>query len=190
MATHYLVVGGTGMLSGVVHYLISNGNLVTVLSRGGNAFQNLKSTLKSEHLHHLSCDYHNSGSLIENLKRHTQQYGLFDMSVCWVHAPSETEICLSIAAYTKQTLLQVVGSASGDPSRPDLINNRLETFSNNYPALNFKVVILGFILEEGTQFNSSRWLYNAEISEGVISAMNNNCVVSVVGTTEPWPLRP
>jgi hypothetical protein len=47
-------------------------------------------------------------------------------------------------------------------------------------------VILGFVLEGG----HSRWLRNAEISQGVLQAIDTDAKRFVVGTIEPWSARP
>jgi hypothetical protein len=47
-------------------------------------------------------------------------------------------------------------------------------------------VVLGFVLEAG----KSRWLTNAEISDGVFAAIAAQAPHSIVGTVEPWSAKP
>jgi hypothetical protein len=47
-------------------------------------------------------------------------------------------------------------------------------------------VVLGFMVEAG----ASRWLTDAEISDGVRSAVTRDLAYSVVGQVEPWSARP
>ena len=55
-----------------------------------------------------------------------------------------------------------------------------------YPNIQYRQVILGFVIEGGR----SRWLTHAEISGGVLDAVRNDRLFSIVGTVEPWSLRP
>lgn len=55
-----------------------------------------------------------------------------------------------------------------------------------YPTIRYHQVILGFV----RQGNRSRWLTDAEISAGVIAALQSDQRDSIVGIVEPWPLRP
>ncbi|AFE58171.1 short chain dehydrogenase [Rahnella aquatilis HX2] len=87
MTSHYLVVGGTGMLSGVVKALIKDGNIVSIVSRGDEKFRKLVKDLGTNNLYHLSCDYHDIENLKIQLKNHTENLGFFDVSICWVHEP-------------------------------------------------------------------------------------------------------
>ncbi len=50
----------------------------------------------------------------------------------------------------------------------------------------YRKIILGFILED----DKSRWLNNAEISNGLIDAITLEKDAYVVGTVEPWEKRP
>jgi len=47
-------------------------------------------------------------------------------------------------------------------------------------------VVLGFKLEAG----GSRWLTNAEISDGVLEAVRTDRAYTIVGQAEPWSARP
>lgn len=187
---HYLVVGGTGMLSGVVEYLAKHGHVISIISRNASSFEDLKARLAYKRLHHITCDYHQPDILALKLEEHTKLYGNFDNSVCWVHGPSDIKACLSIAAYTDDTVIHIVGSAIADPGTPELITNRFEILSREFPALNFKIAVLGFIVEIFNQTQQSRWLTNDEISQGIINCLASTHALHFVGTVTPWSLRP
>ena len=80
--------------------------------------------------------------------------------------------------------VQVLGSAAGDPARAD----RLAAMAKAARGLDcaYQAVVLGFVIEGG----GSRWLTNAEISAGVISAVESGVPFSAVGTLAPWSARP
>jgi len=190
MTSHYLVVGGTGMLTGVVKHLIKNGNVVSIVSRGDEKFRKLIEVLGTKNLHHLSCDYHDIENLKIQLKNHTENIGYFDFSLCWVHEPSEINVCTVAIEFTKNSLWHVVGSSLADPSKPENISHRLSLFRKNHPNTKYKLIILGFIIDSGLNLNNSRWLSNFEISDGINAALKNDITVNIIGTTIPWSLRP
>lgn len=190
MASHYLVVGGTGMLSGVVKQLLTDGHTVSVISRTDESFRALIEVSETTSLYHISCDYHDINSLKIKLKHHTDSLGVFDFSVCWVHEPSEIKVCSAVAEFTKHSLWHVVGSAVANPSKPDEISNRLFFFNQHYPDIDYRIIILGFIIKNCSKSNNSRWLYNSEISTGINVALKNGLTVNVIGITAPWSLRP
>ncbi|WP_369790184.1 hypothetical protein [Rouxiella sp. WC2420] len=190
MTSHYLVVGGSGMLSGVVKELIECGNVVSIVSRGDEKFRKLFEVLGTKNFHHLSCDYHDIENLKIQLENHTESTGLFDFSLCWVHEPSEMNVFLVAVEFTKNSLWHVVGSSLADPSKPEEISHKLSFFRKNYPNIEYKIIILGFVIDKRSNLNNSRWLSNFEISDGVNSALKNDKTVNIIGTTVPWSLRP
>lgn len=190
MPSHYLIVGGTGMLSGVVKELLDRGNTVSVVSRGTERFFKLREGLERHNLYHISCDYHDIDNLKIKLKKNTENIGVFDFSVCWVHEPSEMNVCSAAVGFTRTPLWHVVGSSVADPSTPEEIQNRISFFHQNHPSTDYRIIILGFVMVNKSSFRRSRWLFNSEISHGIHVALNNDITVNVIGTTEPWSLRP
>lgn len=77
----------------------------------------------------------------------------------------------------------VLGSASADPSRPD--PERLAAFQA-LRNIRYREIILGFVIEGGV----SRWLSHAEISAGVLAAVDADQPRTIIGTVEPWHRRP
>ncbi|MFF2175688.1 hypothetical protein ACFVT8_04360 [Lysinibacillus sp. NPDC058147] len=66
-----------------------------------------------------------------------------------------------------------------------LINDRTKSY---FPFnITYRVVKLEFILEDN---NSSRWLTNSEIAQGIIDAIEQEIPEKHVGVFEPWSLRP
>jgi hypothetical protein len=49
-----------------------------------------------------------------------------------------------------------------------------------------RLAVLGFVVENG----QSRWLTDAEISDGVGRALESDDPVTIVGTVTPWSARP
>lgn len=190
MTSHYLVVGGTGMLSGVVKELIKRGNVVSIVSRGDEKFRKMIGVLGTKNLHHLSCDYHDIENLKIQLKNHTENIGFFDFSLCWVHEPSEMNVCSVAVEFTKNSLWHIVGSSLADPSKPEEISHRLSFFRKNHPNIQYRIIILGFVIDSRLNSNKSRWLSNLEISDGINVALKNDITVNIIGTTVPWSLRP
>jgi hypothetical protein len=79
----------------------------------------------------------------------------------------------------------VLGSATGDPSHPDRLLTAAAV-TDGLPDCGLRQVILGFRVEGGR----SRWLTDAEISEGVLQAVRTDADLAIVGQVEPWPARP
>jgi len=52
--------------------------------------------------------------------------------------------------------------------------------------IDYQAVVLGFVVDNG----ASRWLNNDEISAGVLSAIDSEKPVAIVGTVEPWSAKP
>jgi hypothetical protein len=92
---------------------------------------------------------------------------------------------LGIARRVRDIYCQVLGSASADPSRPDLLKRWQRAFGPlDRPAL--RLAVLGFAVEP----NGPRWLSDAEISAGVGRALAGDRPVTVVGTVTPWSSLP
>jgi hypothetical protein len=178
MAPHILVVGGTGMLSGLVAALAGDGERLSLLSRRASSFGRPGVT-------GYDVDYHDETAFSAVL----DAAGPVDLAVAWFHT-------LKIAAPRRLAervgspagpgrLFQVLGSAAGDPSRPDRLALAAET-AFGIPDCRLRQVVLGFEVEGG----HSRWLTDAEISAGVLAAVRSDAVLSVVGRVEPWSAKP
>lgn len=79
----------------------------------------------------------------------------------------------------------MLGSATADPSHPDRLA-KAAAVAEGLANCRLRQVVLGFKVEPG----GSRWLTNAEISDGVLSAVTGDLAHSVVGQVAPWSARP
>ncbi|MGH2575907.1 MAG: short-chain dehydrogenase [Ignavibacteria bacterium] len=186
---HALVVGGTGMLSGAVLYLISKGFTVSVVARHTKSFERLLklSGNLSSMINVIKVDYTDTMLLIQKLENAINKYGAYTLAVSWIHS-SAPEAVFKIAElleskFTKCRFFDLLGSSASDPLNE--INLRDEKFSK-YKNIAYRRIILGYKADNG----SSRWLTNDEISEGVINAIIQDKETYVVGTVEPWSARP
>ncbi|MDP3633711.1 hypothetical protein [Phenylobacterium sp.] len=172
MGAHTLVVGGTGMLSGLCEALVGDGGRLSLLSRrapGPDGF---------------ACDYHDRVSFAAALGAAITRSGPIDLAVAWFHT-LKIEAPRLLAEQVQGRLFQVLGSAAADPAHPW----RLETARKvveNLPGCELRQVVLGFKLEP----DGSRWLTNEEISGGVLEAVRADRSLTIIGQTQPWSAKP
>lgn len=172
MAPHILVVGGTGMLSGLCKALAEDGGRLSLLSRRGSAVGGF------------DCDYHDEAAFAAALKAAVDRSGPIDLAVAWFHT-LKIPAPRRLAEQVRGRMFQVLGSAVADPGHP----RRLETarkVAEGLPDCAVRQVVLGFKVEDGR----SRWLTNAEISAGVLAAIRADLTYSMIGQSEPWSARP
>lgn len=187
---HALVVGGTGMLRRASLYLAERGDAVSVIARSRERLASLveaAATLPGS-VNPLALDYRESERLVEELRGAVAAYGPVGLAVCWIHhevAPGAFRVIVDTvgAGSPSVRLFHVRGSAvanpaSGGPKPPE--------WMNEYPQVKYRQVILGFVIEGGR----SRWLTHEEISGGVIAAIHDDAERFIVGTVEPWSMRP
>ncbi|SEP70411.1 hypothetical protein SAMN05216232_0634 [Virgibacillus subterraneus] len=184
MKNHYaLVVGGTGMLKNVCHWLIEQDYHVYVIGRNQSKLNKLKQeTIQPENLHGVAVDYQNSTCLSNELSNLFETNGIPDIVVSWIHSSAPQALPLIKDMISKQDLstdwrlIHIQGSA-----------RFLEKENTPVPKnCLYRRVYLGFILEN----NDSRWLTHNEISSGVIHAITTDSNETIVGTLEPWDMRP
>ncbi|GKU78410.1 SDR family NAD(P)-dependent oxidoreductase [Paenibacillus sp. L3-i20] len=179
---HYLVVGGTGMLSEVVCKLVNEGNKVTVIARNQSRLDQLQNQCHYPELFNgLSLDYEDFEKLQHAMRTKENNVGDIDCVVAWIHSNESEALSIIIDEMaTKETfdVYHVLGSRS----------NLLEVkMGLDIPSnCKYHQVKLGFIVQN----NSARWLTNKEISGGVLHALDNEEAVSIVGVLEPWEMRP
>ncbi|MES2894563.1 MAG: short-chain dehydrogenase [Pseudomonadota bacterium] len=175
MARHILVVGGTGMLTDLVKALAGDGGRLSLLSRRASAVAGASG---------FDCDYYDQTAFAGALEAAVARSGPVDLAIAWFHtlkiaAPRQ------LAERVQGRLFQVLGSAMADPAHP----GRLETagqVADGLAACALRQVVLGFKIEAG----GSRWLTNAEISQGVLEAVSADRPLTIIGQTEPWSARP
>jgi len=178
MAKRALVVGGTGMMQGVSLHLTQTFESVTVIARSERRLKALEDVAPGV-LHGVALDYGDTAALRETVS----SLAPLDLAVCWIHSAAPEAPYVVAEAGKPRVYVHVLGSAAADPSRPD--DGRRERFEA-HTDMTYREVILGFVREGGY----SRWLTTAEISDGVVVAIESNKLRSVVGTVEPWSARP
>lgn len=186
---HALVVGGTGMLSAVSLWLASEGYSVSVVARRQAGLDALTRAAQAHGnaVNSVPVDYEDDVRFLRALGEAVAECGPIALAVCWIHstAPDAVWTVAQVVSSDSHSprLIHVRGSAVADPSRPD---EALEARMAAYPGLSYEVVVLGFVVEAGR----SRWLTDEEIAAGVIAAIQKPARRTVVGTVEPWSMRP
>jgi len=175
VVAHTLVVGGTGMLSGLCEALAGDGGRLSLLSRHASQAAGADG---------FDCDYHDPAAFRAALDAAAARSGPIDLAVAWFHT-LKIEAPRLLAARVEGPMFQVLGSAVADPAHPE----RLETarrVAEGLPRCALRQVVLGFQVEAGR----ARWLTNAEISQGTLEAIRSDRPLTVIGQTEPWSARP
>ena len=175
MSPHILVVGGTGMLSGLVEALAGDGGRLSLLSRQAS---------KAAGQGGFDCDYHDTEAFAAALRAAVERSGPINLAIAWFHTLKIAAPRL-LAEQVSGRLFQVLGSATADPGHPDRLA-RAAGVAADLPACRLRQVVLGFKLIEG----DARWLTNAEISQGVLDAVSADRALTILGQVEPWSARP
>ena len=120
------------------------------------------------------CDYTEPGSLESGIDRATREFGIPTLWVTWIHshAREAEQVVSGLAGRTRR--IRVLGSG------------HTKTPAQGTPDAGVEAVQLGFVIEQG----KGRWLTHAEISKGVIRAIDVPSAHSVVGVLEPEVLKP
>jgi hypothetical protein len=187
---HILVVGGTGLLRPLVKALIEIGNDVSVLATTASGFERLRldiTQMEQQRMHPCIVDYRNLEQLSQAVDLAIKERGALSTGIAWVHSDAiETDKIIFDDVYNDQPnfrYFKILGSSVDDPSR-----NSVDSNIQSQPLLssNYRRVVLGFILEGET----SRWLTNDEISQGIMEAIEKDQPQFTIGVTRPWSLRP
>ena len=189
---HILVVGGTGMLWDVCRHFCKSANTVMVIARNRKRLNRLASETKElvGSINPISLDYFDYEHFKNELRRSITIHGPVELAICWIHTSKAPEAAIIIADridrqnnQTKCKYYQLLSSATADPS---LEKKDISKDFNSFYNIEFRTILLGFIVEGDT----SRWLTNSEICDGVIRAIENDVRESIIGTVEPWERRP
>ena len=173
MPGHVLVVGGTGMLSGLVEALAGDGGRLSLLSRRA-----------SQHPGGFDCDYHDEAGFRAALEAAVLRHGPIDLAVAWFHT-LKIAAPRVLAQQVRGRMFQVLGSATADPAHPHRLASAAAV-ADGLVDCRLRQVVLGFqVVGDG-----SRWLTNDEISAGVLEAVRSDRPLSVIGQVEPWSARP
>lgn len=177
---HALVVGGSGMLAGFCEKLLDHCESLSVLARNEARIRAI-----APRIHALVCDYNDVPAVEAALATDRSARGVPDLVVAWIHGRMpELRHRLAEALPPGGRYVQVLGSAHGDPARPDRLE-AMRAVASGLPIA-YQAIVLGFVVEGGT----SRWLTNEEIADGVFAAVQSERSPAFVGTLSPWSARP
>ena len=177
---HTLVIGGTGMLAKATKYLIANSEHVSIL---GRSRLRLNAFIKNDNVSILHGDYRNEEKFLDLIKKQVEKHGMPNIFLCWMHSSGKNVFKQIIHILDKPPMTEiyhVLGSSSYDPS-----NSEKEWYQPS-PKTNYNKVILGFKIDQGL----SRWLFQEEISDGTIEAIQTQSKEFLIGQIEPWDMRP
>jgi NAD(P)-dependent dehydrogenase (short-subunit alcohol dehydrogenase family) len=188
-STHDLVVGGSGMLSRLSERLAGGGRTVSVIARNADRLERLANHVPNEigRIVPVPVDYSDARALHRALTTLTAAYGRPVRSICWIHDEVAPGAPLQIAEFADGVYWHVLGSAAGDPAKPDIVAGWRHRFGHRHPDLDYRHIVLGFVTVPGGR---SRWLTDREISDGVEAALTSGNAMTTVGTTAPWSFRP
>ena len=182
---HVLVVGGTGMLRRVSMKLASRGHATSVIARTKTDLADMAAA--NPLIKPVPVDYKDGPALEAALRKTIADHGPLALVVAWIHesAPDAPLTVARLAAEGTTWLryLHVLSSTADDPSQPQ--PDRRQAFEAIH-GVRYEEIVLGFVVGK----DDSRWLTDAEISEGVLAAIDRPKPRSVVGTTRPWSARP
>jgi molybdopterin-guanine dinucleotide biosynthesis protein A len=150
---HALVVGGTGMLAGLARRLADRGHAVSVLAR--------RAPRPGAGVSGVPVDYRDDAALDAALARARAEHGPIELAVCWIHTDAPAAPA-TVARHVAPggRLMQVFGTTVWPLAAPPV-------------HLAHRQVLLGSI--------GGRWLTHAEISGGVLAAIDADLPVHVVG---------
>lgn len=161
-----LVVGGTGMLTGLARALAERGHHVTSISRRGTspvAGDACNSLLQAQ-IAPMAVDYRDGDALVVALERAQAERGPIELAVCWIHTDApEAPALVAGALAPGARLVQVFGTRVWPLAEPPL-------------QIAYRRVLLGA--------HGGRWLTHEEISAGVLEAVDADRPLSVVGERE------
>ncbi|MDA8193455.1 MAG: short-chain dehydrogenase [Thermaerobacter sp.] len=180
---HVLILGGSGMLSGVALQLLADGHLVAVVGRSRGPLQRMvvRAGAAADRLVTLRLDYYDIPRLRGWIAHEQLMQGPIETVIAWVTPPAD-EVLQAVAAEVNEyqaavgwTLLHVLGSRAAREHQDPVLTG----------PCRYRTVTLGFI-REGT---GVRWLSNQEIAQGVYLALAATGPY-IVGQVEPWQERP
>lgn len=176
-----LIIGGTGMLRGATEHFILNNFSVSIIGRDVqklNYFTGKFPNKKTIDL--ISQDYRDTENFIKVVEKNIKLHGNFDIIISWIHSNANNSILQlidTLATYNNKTIFyHIKGSASSTTKKRGLFNNKLD----------YREILLGFKIDN----NSSRWLTDVEISNGIIDAVATNKLKCIIGQIEPLNLKP
>ncbi|MBB4912475.1 Rossmann-fold NAD(P)-binding domain-containing protein [Actinophytocola algeriensis] len=151
-ARRALVLGGTGMLSGVANALLDDGWQVVLPSR--------RKPVTNDHARWVKADWTEPATLAATTAEALD--GPADLLVAWVHRGVRVSVLRAVAPLLADgaPVVEVHGSASANPlgGCPDPV----------LPTHPTQQVVLGYVRHAGR----TRWLTHEEVSSGVLDAVH------------------
>ncbi|MCB2231174.1 short-chain dehydrogenase [bacterium] len=185
---HCLIVGGTGMLRNVGVVFAEAGHRVSVVARNKERLIGLvRDTQRSPGvINPIVADYTQTEEFEKKIGEAIAILGPISVAVLWIHANSGDAAGAVSRLLGNQTepcqVYHVLGSQAADPTKQTADRSPFEQLEH----VSCRSVVLGFKQEPA----GSRWLTDDEIASGVLDAIANDRIDSVVGTVEPWDERP
>jgi hypothetical protein len=184
---HVVVIGGTGMLAVATQYLGQHASAITVIACTPASLERLRPLFKgaTAKLNLVPQDYNDKQGFSCTIAEAVRLHGVPEKVLAWVHnAAPAFELAEQLCNYGKPfSFFHVLGSESASPAN-DLATQR--SAFDCLPDVEYHQIVLGF-MPEGS---GSRWLKDAEISAGVVSAIEAGAPAYVVGVVHPWSARP
>jgi NAD(P)-dependent dehydrogenase (short-subunit alcohol dehydrogenase family) len=177
---HALAVGTSGMLAAACHGLADRGWQVTMIARTERRLVAVAAGRPG--VWPVPVDYRDAGAFGRALAPAAGQRGGFTLALCWIRGNAPEALRAAAAAVVAGgRVVHVLGSASRDPTTAGSAALREQD------RVRYQPVVLGFVVEGGR----SRWLTDAEISAGVLAAIDDPAAEPyVVGRVHPWSARP
>jgi hypothetical protein len=180
------VVGGTGMLAEASRHIANDADCTSLFARSEASLQALRNSLPaSVHAIATAVDYRLEPGFAHAVCTRIGNAGVPQLVLAWFH---DTRPALALATQLSDCsqpvrFFHVLGSASANPAA-SLRKQRMAF--DALPCLTYHQIVLGFVRGE----RGSRWLTHAEISAGVIQALQLGLRCHIVGVVEPWDARP
>ena len=158
----------TGMLAECTTELLRLGYRIHLIARSPEGYSAQIDVSMRERLSMSACDYAQEDHFTHALRSAASPViGV----IGWIHSTAPNAWNNIHKCFPNTYTLRVVGSS----------HHQVRTESNRE-----RIVTLGFVVE-GT---GSRWLTHQEISEGVLDAFTSGRAASIVGSIEPWSMKP
>ncbi|MDF1869524.1 MAG: hypothetical protein P1U30_03955 [Phycisphaerales bacterium] len=163
-----ICIGMTGMLADCTTKLLSLGYRIHLIARSPEGYAAQIDDSVREQLSMSACDYAQEEQLTHALRSAASPVIAV---IGWIHSTAPNAWNNIHKSFPDADTLRVVGSS----------HHQVRTESNRE-----RIVTLGFVVEG----SGSRWLTHQEISEGVFDAFISGRAASIVGSIEPWSMKP
>lgn len=170
------------MLAPVSVWLAKHGWHVSVIGRRMDGLADLHRKIGKSNFTPIQADYRDMQVLRKKLLAVAAEHGAFDLVIAWIRTEAESSLSEIFKMNSNQNSLWTFLHVLGSTKNLYKTRNSLKIPNGCF----YHQVQLGFKIEGST----SRWLTNEEISEGVISALNNKSTLTIIGQTEPPDMRP